>query len=510
MWKAWTIAVGITAGGFLNGLFGASPANIVLDGGFEEVSRRPVFRSPYLDRAIKDGVQLSREGEDAVLPANFDQFLGTKVLKVVEGQAGETVHSGKRAILLRGDVYLRPATPHSYRTQEGDMYTAEFYAKGQGNAAVWLHVYGTGKVNAVPVESKGQPHPSQWTKIERTFLIVGAGAREIFPRLAASEQVLIDDLVIRKTSEQQEAAVAGEYASPRERSKSIFVHPLRPPPTIDGRLDEPVWQGIPESAGFLAYGDQALLAEPSTTVRLGYDALNLYLGIACTEPDLSILSLLDRYQNVSDEKWIGPTTVEVFLDPGRSRLNYYQFAVTARGHKYDGFKMDSDWNGSWEAKTALAPSGYSFELRIPFASLGVRRPAIGDVWGLNVSRHRDTTHSTWAPVGPNFHQPSAFGQMVFGSLDDWYRKAFLSGTAQRRAQILERSGRLPMAGLDERLRLVDAYAAAVRMRIEKGAVRGFTDWRQIAGVYAMGGFVLDSYGRILTCTEWALLGATGR
>jgi hypothetical protein len=100
--------------------------------------------------------------------------------------------------------------------------------------------------------------------------------------------------------------------------------------------------------------------------------------------------------------------------------------------------------------------------------------------------------------------------MVLGSLDDWYREAFLSGTAQRRAQILERSGRLPMAGLDERLRLVDAYAAAVRMRIEKGAVRGFSDWRQIAGVYAMGGFVLDSYGRILTCTEWALLGATGR
>jgi hypothetical protein len=101
--------------------------------------------------------------------------------------------------------------------------------------------------------------------------------------------------------------------------------------------------------------------------------------------------------------------------------------------------MDGTWNAPWEAKAAVVQGGYSLEIRIPFASLGVRRPSIGEVWGLNVCRHRETTHSTWAPVGPNFHNPAAFGRMVFGSFDQWYREAFLRGIEPLRAEILART-----------------------------------------------------------------------
>ena len=43
------------------------------------------------------------------------------------------------------------------------------------------------------------------------------------------------------------------------------------------------------------------------------------------------------------------------------------------------------------------------------------------------------------------------------------------------------------------------------MQMEMGKTGDPKDWREIARLYGMGGFVLDSYRRILTCTQWAAL-----
>jgi len=481
--------------------------NVVLDGGFEEVSRSALVQSPYLEKAIKDGTELSREGDDVTLPVNFDQFCGTpQVLKVVEGKPGGMVHSGKRALLLKGSMYLRKAAPQSYDTKEGDMYHVEFQAKGKGDVGVWFQVYGTGKVGAVRVENKGKAVPSQWTKIEQTFLIVGAGAQSIFPRLATSEEVLIDDLVISKMSSESETKAAGQAASPQERSKAAFVYPLNTSPASTIGIDDPAWKEIPAFSGFLYYGDQSLLAEPPTTMKLGYDAANLYARIVCVEPDMSILSLLDRYKDMTTRQYIEPTAVEFFVDPGCSRLNYCQFSATARGHKFQAAsKKEGDWRAPWEVKSHVETDGYTLLLRIPFASLDVPRPAVGDVWGLNVCRSRAAFHSTWAPVGGYFNNAGSFGRLVFGSLEQWYRKAFLPQTKQIRGEILNRASRLGMADIGERVDLVDACAAEVKMQMEMGKTGDPKDWREIARLYGMGGFVLDSYRRILTCTQWAAL-----
>jgi hypothetical protein len=89
--------------------------------GLEEVRREAIYQTPYLEKAIKDGAQLSREGEEVIVPANFDQFCGEKpVMKVVEGTPGGQVHSGKRALLLRGGIYLRPAKDRDFQAREGD------------------------------------------------------------------------------------------------------------------------------------------------------------------------------------------------------------------------------------------------------------------------------------------------------------------------------------------------------------------------------------------------------
>ena len=492
---------------FLGSCLAADAAqNLVQDGGFEEVRREPLFSSPYLENAVKAGLALTREGEDAILPVNFDQFCGTvQVLKVVEGKPGGMVHSGKRALLLKGGVFLNKAAPQSYDTKEGDMYHVEFYAKGRGDVTMWFTVWGTGKMGATRVESKGKAVPSQWTKIEQTFLIVGEGAKSIAPRLAATQEVLIDDIVISKMSNEGDATAAGQAASPLERCKAAFVYPLKTTATPVG-IDDPAWKDIPEFSGFLYYGEQSLLAEPPTTMKLGYDAANLYARITCVEPDMSILSLLDQYKDITTRQYIQPTTVEFFVDPGCSRLSYCQFCATARGHKFQASsKKEGEWNASWNVKTRVEANGYTLLLRIPFASLDVPRPAVGDVWGLNVCRNRDTFHSTWSPVGGYFNNVGSFGRLVFGSFEQWYGEAFVAQTKQMRGKILDRARKLGMADIEERVDLVDAYAAEVKVEMEKGKSAGLKDWREIARLYGMGGFVLDSYRRILTCTDWAAL-----
>ena len=221
------------------------------------------------------------------------------------------------------------------------------------------------------------------------------GGGDDFPRLATSEEVLIDDLVISKMSSESETKAAGQAASPQERSKAAFVYPLNTSPASTIGIDDPAWKEIPAFSGFLYYGDQSLLAEPPTTMKLGYDAANLYARIVCVEPDMSILSLLDRYKDMTTRQYIEPTAVEFFVDPGCSRLNYCQFSATAHGHKFQAAsKKEGDWRAPWEVKSHVETDGYTLLLRIPFASLDVPRPAVGDVWGLNVCRSRAAFHST--------------------------------------------------------------------------------------------------------------------
>ncbi len=481
-------------------------ANLVMDGQFEQVRRETRFRSPYLDKAIKSGVQLLQEGDEVILPANFDQFVGARVVQIVEGEPGGEVHSGRRALRLRGGIYLRKAAPRAFDTREGDLYQVEFHAKGRGDVSVWLHVSGTGKTSALRLESEGRVSASQWTKIEQTFLVVGAGAQEIFPRLAATEEVSIDDLVIRRVMRAGDAQPAGTPARQQERLKAAFVYPLSTSSAGPVGIDDPRWQAIPDFAGFLAYGDQSLLAEPATAMKLGYDATSLYVRVACTEPDMSILSRLDPYTDLTTPKYIGPTAVELFLDPGRTRLSCFQFSVTARGHRFAAFsRVQGTWIAAWEASTRLGPDGYVVLMRIPFASLDMGRPAMGDVWGLNVCRNRATAHGTWAPVGADFHRPEQFGPLVFGSFEQWRGEIVARDRQRLREAVVQRSRGLGLVEIEDRTRRVDAYAAEVPPAGEHRARPAPADWREMAGLYAQGGYVLDSYRRILTCIEWAAL-----
>ena len=88
------------------------------------------------------------------------------------------------------------------------------------------------------------------------------------------------------------------------------IEPVRAtePPSIDGRLDDVVWQtpALPET-DWLTYnplnGDDI---RQRTEVRVAYDDRNLYFSFRCIDPEPDkVRGTLSRRDNVWNDDWVG-------------------------------------------------------------------------------------------------------------------------------------------------------------------------------------------------------------
>ena len=170
--------------------------NLVPDGGFEEVREVMISSEQYFFTALESGVEMTKEGPFVIIPSNFSQFAGTKKLKVIEGEPGKEVHTGKRAILVDGSFYLQAESS----AETGDVFLARFYAKGKGKVRVILHLtnkegkyFGQAVPSPVSVDSDG------WVLIEqRLETSDNMNLAKVWPRIEASGDVYIDDIVLVK------------------------------------------------------------------------------------------------------------------------------------------------------------------------------------------------------------------------------------------------------------------------------------------------------------------------
>jgi hypothetical protein len=181
--------------------------------------------------------------------------------------------------------------------------------------------------------------------------------------------------------------------------------------TMDGKLDEPVWQSAARLTGFSMYRPVDQQAAPdSTEILVWYSAAALHIGVRAFEPHGAVrATLADRDRVSSDDH------VEIHLDTFDERRRAFVFIVNALGIQADGTKAegggfipgsnvapgqnDLSPDFQWQSRGQITDYGYEVELRIPFSSL--RFPARGvQRWGFQVIRH--VQHSgyqqTWTPV----------------------------------------------------------------------------------------------------------------
>jgi hypothetical protein len=172
-------------------------------------------------------------------------------------------------------------------------------------------------------------------------------------------------------------------------------------PTIDGVLDEGMWQDAKPLSGFIqAEPFEGLPGSENTEVRLLYDDEAIYVGVTLHDRDPSLIVTTDTRR---DAELGEMDSFQMIFDTFYDRQNGFVFGTNVAGVQYDAQVRDQgeqedSWDGSWEVRTSTASNAWIAEFRIPLRTL--RYGPAPQTWGVNfyrnIQRTRERTY--WAPL----------------------------------------------------------------------------------------------------------------
>jgi hypothetical protein len=234
-------------------------------------------------------------------------------------------------------------------------------------------------------------------------------------------------------------ATVAEGQTPGNRP-TLDVTRVSSPPTIDGKLDDPVW---PNAAHFTDFSQMEPVdgapATEQTEVWLAYDSRHLHLAFYAhySDPGLIRANRSDRDKIDRDDR------ISVYLDTFLDQQRAFMFAVNGQGVQADAMRNasvggpnvggrsrtsggsssgsggrggggsytgsnvraieeDLSWDALFDTSGGLVEDGWTAEMAIPFKSL--RYPAVADGqshrWGLQVVRTivSKDEEDVWSPV----------------------------------------------------------------------------------------------------------------
>ena len=211
--------------------------------------------------------------------------------------------------------------------------------------------------------------------------------------------------------------------SGRARQLDVQVPRFDSAATIDGHLDESVWQHAAKLVDFSQFQpvDGRAAVEP-TEVLVWYSAEAIYFGIRARELHGDVIRATKANRdNISSEDHI-----QILLDTYNDRRIAFVFGSNALGVQQDGTRSDnfgggaggrSDGGGgfgninpldgnvdlnpdfTFESKGRLVAGGYEIEIRIPFKSLRYQEGS-AQTWGINVLRRvqHSGVQDSWTPA----------------------------------------------------------------------------------------------------------------
>jgi len=190
------------------------------------------------------------------------------------------------------------------------------------------------------------------------------------------------------------------------------VYPVTGPIVVDGKIDEPAWEGAPVGGDLLPLAGSG--PAQGTTFRVLYDSDALYIGLRAEESRIARVRVAHE-----DGGYIWEDdSIEVFLRPGDKDRPYYQFAINAVGKRCAaGIGGTAPPLDAWRAAASQGPDYYVMEIKIPFSAFRVTPASAGPLRG-NICRNCYTggdagPHNSWAPLQVNFHEPRNFAEFQF-------------------------------------------------------------------------------------------------
>lgn len=143
---------------------------------------------------------------------------------------------------------------------------------------------------------------------------------------------------------------------------------------IDGKIEEDVWEQLPEITNFYNYLPTDVgLAENQTVVKLFHNGHYLFVSAVYNDTtENTRVSTLKRDVSIS----LSDAFVMV-LDTQNQQQNGYLFAVNALGNQTDGlvgresegYRLSFSWNTIWKSQAFLNGTKKQYEIAIPLKSL---------------------------------------------------------------------------------------------------------------------------------------------
>lgn len=177
--------------------------------------------------------------------------------------------------------------------------------------------------------------------------------------------------------------------------------------TIDGKLDETVWQNTPKTGDFWQqFPYDTLLALTKTEVMMTYDSKNIYVAAICYEnsEEEHVVTSLKR-----DFTFSANDAFAVYLDPFNDKINGFSFSVNPYGAQLEGliqngggFGTNDDWDNKWFSATQRYSNYWVVEFKIPFKTIRYKEDIAE--WGVNFARNNQKINerSAWNRVPLNF------------------------------------------------------------------------------------------------------------
>jgi hypothetical protein len=182
------------------------------------------------------------------------------------------------------------------------------------------------------------------------------------------------------------AAGQGQELAPATPPIPHQIPRIDAPITVDGNLDEAVWQTAwMTTLDFEVHPGENTPAPIRTEILVMHDNSRLYVGFRAYEPDLSSIRahLTDRDQAWTDD-WVG-----VVLDTFNDERRNYLFVVNPLGVQMDTIETmngGTPWDGIWASAARINEWGWSVEIEIPFSTLRFQRSEGAQTWGFDAIR----------------------------------------------------------------------------------------------------------------------------
>jgi hypothetical protein len=159
--------------------------------------------------------------------------------------------------------------------------------------------------------------------------------------------------------------------------------------TLDGKLDDAIWQRTAPIKEFLEYRPRdGVEAKFKSEARIAYDHQALYIGLTAFDPHPS---QIDAPFVRRDEVQGSQDFFAVHIDPIGTRKFAQIYRVSASGVIGDGLYSEDSGNEDyapdfeWQAEVKRTDFGWTVEMRIPFSSLRYSSPP-SELWSIQVIR----------------------------------------------------------------------------------------------------------------------------